>query len=48
MSDYPGPRTQYVRGGTHLTASSFLPEALVKELTATEDAFYGWVGLKNH
>ena len=35
-----GPRSLYVEGGIHLTANSFLPEALLKELTATEDQFY--------
>ena len=29
-----------MEGGIHLTANSFLPEALLKELTATEDQFY--------
>ena len=37
---FPGPRSLYVEGGIHLTANSFLPEALLKELTATEDQFY--------
>ena len=37
---FPGPRSLFVEGGIHLTASSFLPEALLKELTATEDQFY--------
>ena len=37
---FPGPRSFFVEGGIHLTANSFLPEALLKELTATEDQFY--------
>ena len=37
---FPGLRSLYVEGGIHLTANSFLPEALLKELTATEDQFY--------
>ena len=37
---FPGPRSLFVEGGIHLTANSFLPEALLKELTATEDQFY--------
>ena len=37
---FPGPRSLYVEGGIHLTANSFLPGALLKELTATEDQFY--------
>ena len=37
---FPGPRSLFVEGGIHLTANSFLPEALLKELTATEDQYY--------
>ena len=37
---FPGLRSLYVEGGIHLTGNSFLPEALLKELTATEDQFY--------
>ena len=40
LNQWPGPRSLYVEGGIHLTANSFLPEALLKELTATEDQFY--------
>ena len=44
---FPGPRSLYVEGGIHLTANSFLPAALLKELTATEDQFYsGFVNTK--
>ena len=31
---------QFVSGGIHMTNSAFLPTALLKELTATEDDFY--------
>ena len=45
---FPGPRSLYVEGGIHLTANSFLPEALLKELTATEDQFYsGFVNTRH-
>ena len=29
-----------IRGGTHLTAPAFLPAAILKEMTATEEQFY--------
>ena len=32
--------TPMVRGGIHLTAPAFLPTAILKEMTATEDQFY--------
>ena len=32
--------TPMVRGGLHLTAPAFLPSALLKEMTATEEQFY--------
>ena len=31
----------YVLGGTHLTNPALLSTRILKELTATEDAFYG-------
>ena len=40
VSGYPGPHDMYVPGGTHLTASSLLTEAILKELTASEGSFY--------
>ena len=35
-----GSRTPVVRGGVHLTAPAFLPTAILKEMTATEEQFY--------
>ena len=32
--------TPMIRGGIHLTAPAFLPSAILKELTATEEQFY--------
>ena len=32
--------TPMIRGGIHLTATAFLPTAILKELTATEEQFY--------
>ena len=32
--------TPMVRGGIHLTAPAFLPTAMLKEMTATEEQFY--------
>ena len=32
--------TPIIRGGVHLTAPAFLPTALLKEMTATEEQFY--------
>ena len=32
-------------GGIHLTSHAFLPTALLKELSATEDQFYSGIGL---
>ena len=34
-------RKKYISGGIHMTNPAFLPTALLKELTATEDDFYG-------
>jgi len=36
QANYPGPRDRYVLGGIHLTNLAFLPNALLKEITATE------------
>ena len=32
--------TPMIRGGIHLTAPAFLPSAILKEMTATEEQFY--------
>ena len=37
----------FVSGGIHLTASAFIPNAILKEFTATEDDFYnGFINLE--
>jgi len=36
LTEYAGPRDHYVLGGVHLTNLAFLPNALLKEITATE------------
>ena len=36
MTDYSGPRDRYVLGGIHMTNIAFLPNAILKEVTATE------------
>ena len=38
--DRNSSRPPMVRGGLHLTAPAFLPSALLKEMTATEEQFY--------
>ena len=35
-----GSQTPMIRGGIHLTAPAFLPNAILKEMTATEEQFY--------
>ena len=37
------PLSSYVLGGTHMTNPALLVSRILKELTATEDTFYGWV-----
>ena len=37
---FPGKRDKYVQGGIHMTNPAFLPTAILKELSATEDNFY--------
>ena len=42
LVDFPEmPVEKYISGGIHLTNPAFMPQALLKELTATEDNFYG-------
>ena len=36
------PASSYVLGGTHMTNPALLVGRILKELTATEDTFYGW------
>ena len=36
QADYRGSRDRYVLGGMHMTMTSFLPNAIMKEITATE------------
>ena len=40
MSKLNGRREKYITGGIHMTNHAFLPSAILKELTATEDNFY--------
>ena len=40
LAELNGRREKYIRGGIHLTNHAFLPEAILKELTNTEDNFY--------
>ena len=35
-----GEKDKFISGGIHMTNHAFLPEAILKELTATEDDFY--------
>ena len=35
------PLSSYVLGGTHMTNPALLVSRILKELTATEDTFYG-------
>jgi len=36
QANYPGPRDHYVLGGIHMTNLAYLPNSLLKEITATE------------
>ena len=41
-ADYPEkPVMKYIKGGIHMTNIAFMPLAILKELSATEDDYYG-------
>ena len=40
MTKLDGRQQKYIRDGIHMTNPAFLPLAIIKELTATEDNFY--------